>query len=78
MAEWLRREIRNLMGSARVGSNPAAVVFFSFYFSVCIVSLCMLNQICPCGLTAKALVSGAKDCGFESRQGYVCANEQIN
>ena len=31
MAEWLRREIRNLMGSARVGSNPAAVVgFFSF------------------------------------------------
>ena len=25
MAEWLRREIRNLMGSARVGSNPAAV-----------------------------------------------------
>ena len=30
MAEWLRREIRNLMGSARVGSNPAAVVDFSF------------------------------------------------
>ena len=26
MAEWLRREIRNLMGSARVGSNPAADV----------------------------------------------------
>ena len=43
MAEWLRREIRNLMGSARVGSNPAAVgnslsffpsssSFYSFFF----------------------------------------------
>ena len=30
MAEWLRREIRNLMGSARVGSNPAAVVKNAF------------------------------------------------
>ena len=26
MAEWLRRQIRNLMGSARGGSNPSAVV----------------------------------------------------
>ena len=26
MAEWLRREIRNLVGSARVGSNPTGVV----------------------------------------------------
>ena len=26
MAEWLRRQIRNLMGSARGGSNPPAVV----------------------------------------------------
>ena len=25
MAEWLRRETRNLMGSARAGSNPAVV-----------------------------------------------------
>ena len=25
MAEWLRRQIRNLMGSARVGSNPSGV-----------------------------------------------------
>ena len=25
MAEWLRRVIRNHMGSARVGSNPTAV-----------------------------------------------------
>ena len=26
MAEWLRRQTRNLMGSALVGSNPADVV----------------------------------------------------
>ena len=26
MAEWLRRQIRNLMGFARGGSNPSAVV----------------------------------------------------
>jgi hypothetical protein len=25
MAEWLRRQIRNLMGFSRVGSNPTAV-----------------------------------------------------
>ena len=28
MAEWLRRLTRNQMGSARVGSNPAAVGFW--------------------------------------------------
>ena len=28
LAEWLRRKIRNLLGSARAGSNPADVVFF--------------------------------------------------
>ena len=26
LAEWLRRKIRNLLGSARAGSNPADVV----------------------------------------------------
>jgi hypothetical protein len=26
LAKWLRREIRNLLGFARVGSNPAVVV----------------------------------------------------
>ena len=30
VAEWLRRETRNLMGFSRAGSNPAAVV--NFYF----------------------------------------------
>ena len=25
MAEWLRRQIRNLMGYARLGSNPSGV-----------------------------------------------------
>ena len=28
MAEWLRRQTRNLVGSAHVGSNPADVDFF--------------------------------------------------
>ena len=27
MAEWLRREIRNLLGLSRVGSSPAGVAF---------------------------------------------------
>lgn len=31
LAEWLRRETRNLLGVARAGSNPAAVVFFLFF-----------------------------------------------
>ena len=32
LAEWLRRKIRNLLGSARAGSNPADVVSsFSAY-----------------------------------------------
>lgn len=32
VAEWLRRETRNLMGFSRAGSNPAAVVkFFLVY-----------------------------------------------
>ena len=30
VAEWLRRETRNLMGFSRAGSNPAAVVNFFF------------------------------------------------
>ena len=28
MAEWLRRQTRNLMGNARAGSNPARCVDF--------------------------------------------------
>ena len=39
MAEWLRRQTRNLVGSALVGSNPADVVGFLFWFFVlCVVS----------------------------------------
>ena len=30
MAEWLRRQIRNLMGSARGGSNPSVVASVRF------------------------------------------------
>ena len=28
LSEWLRRQTRNLLGSARASSNPAAVAFF--------------------------------------------------
>ena len=39
MAEWLRRQTRNLVGSALVGSNPADVAqLFSFSRSVPVVS----------------------------------------
>jgi hypothetical protein len=31
MAEWLRREIRNLLGSPRAGSNPVRSVLFVRY-----------------------------------------------
>ena len=35
MAEWLRRQTRNLMGYALVGSNPADVVKpFLFFFEL--------------------------------------------
>ena len=37
MAEWLRRQIRNLLGSSRVGSSPAAVeryIFFCHFFNL--------------------------------------------
>ncbi len=35
MAEWLRRQTWNLMGSARVGSNPACVVLMRKYEESC-------------------------------------------
>ena len=49
MAEWLRREIRNLLCSARMGSNPIPVVslpfqgdiFVLFTFSNDIFDLCL-------------------------------------
>ena len=31
VAEWLRRETRNLLGSSRAGSNPAVVEFLFIY-----------------------------------------------
>ena len=34
MAEWLRRVIRNHLGSSRVGSNPARSVPFLLLFAV--------------------------------------------
>ena len=42
MAEWLRREIRNLLGSPRAGSNPVRSDLFSF---PCIEILPVYDQI---------------------------------
>ena len=35
MAEWLRRVIRNHLGSSRAGSNPVqCALFFIFFFEI--------------------------------------------
>ena len=47
MAEWLRRQTRNLVGSALVGSNPADVEQFLG-----------LLLFCPMGLLRPRLFSG--------------------
>ena len=43
MSEWLRRQIRNLLGSARASSNLVAVVPFFFCSCVCGVWFCLLS-----------------------------------
>ena len=43
MAEWLRRQTRNLVGSALVGSNPADVVFIQRVFNNIIHLLTLLD-----------------------------------
>ena len=35
MAEWLRRQIRNLVGFARVGSNPTGVAIYISNIIIC-------------------------------------------
>ena len=59
MAEWLRRQIRNLLGSSRVGSSPAAVervyiysfvtssIFYPPTTTFCSTFLILLLQIYP-------------------------------
>ena len=52
LAEWLRRKIRNLLGSARAGSNPAdvapskVVFLFSFFQDTgsCLRKVMMIRQ----------------------------------
>ncbi len=34
LAEWLRRQTRNLLGFTRAGSNPAVVVFYHRTFPI--------------------------------------------
>ena len=49
MAEWLRREIRNLMGSARVGSNPSGVVHYIYiYIYIYNIRDGVVGNISPC------------------------------
>ena len=45
VAEWLRRQTRNLLGSARAGSNPADYAFFSPSLFVCLPYLCNLYTL---------------------------------
>jgi hypothetical protein len=46
LAERLRREIRNLLGFPRVGSNPADVAIFFIYMTQ--LHFCMKHQTCVC------------------------------
>ncbi len=64
MAEWLRRQIRNLMGSARMGSNPIIVAYAKKkYIYICEYILCdTVAQL------DSALDFESNGCGFESRQ----------
>ncbi len=41
MAEWLRRQIRNLVGFTCEGSNPFAVVLYTY---VCIYIFCLAKK----------------------------------
>ena len=34
MSEWLRRSIRNRLGSSRAGSSPVTLDEFSFWFAI--------------------------------------------
>ena len=45
VAEWLRRQTRNLLGSARAGSNPADYAFFSPSLFVCLPYFCNLYTL---------------------------------
>ena len=45
VAEWLRRQTRNLLGSARAGSNPADYAFFSPSLFVCLPYVCNLYTL---------------------------------
>ncbi len=64
MAEWLRRQIRNLMGSARMGSNPIIVAYAKNIFIY-------IYEYILCDTVAQldsALDFESNGCGFESRQ----------
>ena len=55
MAEWLRRQIRNLVGSTRGGSNPPAVVYALKFYTILMdwialhcISLCRIYTRVSC------------------------------
>ena len=47
VAEWLRRQTRNLLGSARAGSNPADYAFFSIQDFTLLFSLFLASAFQP-------------------------------
>ena len=76
MAEWLRRQIRNLMGFARGGSNPSAVALVNAHSPSAVllefIQTVLRMQLLICDLVAQldsALDFESNGCGFESRQG---------
>lgn len=60
MAEWLRRQTRNLLGSPRAGSNPAqcvAVIFGSVYLGACLKAQgCCWQLLAFCNNASGALL----------------------
>ena len=68
MSEWLRRWTRNPLGSARRGSNPLGVAFFS-YHATCSVVLVTLMFCAAKAVWSSGMIpaSGAGGPGFDPR-----------
>ena len=56
MAEWLRRAIRNRMGSARQGSNPCGVVLLFKIIGFCFLTKASWEDRTPDLLLTKQML----------------------
>ena len=75
MAEWLRREIRNLLGSPRAGSNP---VRSEFFFSQNFDSFSVNNQLLDFEMSLVDVL-GASFSAFSLEQfAFLGANESFD